>query len=106
MLLAHPDSTHSLLTQWREPDGELISHRLFTAADLRRAGLSKRRIRAAVASGVLVHVRRGVYLRAGVTRDVVVAASASGRLACVSALTPLGVFVRDRPVPHIHFARD
>src|SRR4051794_41163942 len=82
-----------------------VPHRLFTAADLHSVGVTKRRIRAAVELGGVLSVRRGVYVRAGEPADVLEAARAGGRLACVSVLKPLGVFVLKDDRPHLHFVR-
>ncbi|WP_345803331.1 hypothetical protein AAIB33_09690 [Microbacterium sp. AZCO] len=88
-----------------EPDGTAVDPRLFTTADLRRFGWTKRDLAGAVASGSLTTVRRGVFLCAGASDEIVAAVKEGGRLACVSVLQPLGVFVLKRSKTHVHFER-
>lgn len=79
--------------------------RLYRALDLRRQGWSKRDIARAVRAGVLISVRRGVYMHAGADRDCILAARNSGRLGCVSSLRRVGVFVLRSDELHVHFER-
>lgn len=107
MLMSMPDSLAvDDLAALIEPDGTMVRPRVFTTADLRRLGWGKRRVRAAVSSGALVQVRRGSYLRAGESPETVEAARSRGRLACVSLMKSLGVFVLDSPRIHLHFERE
>ncbi len=62
-------------------------------AELRSDGLSRRAIAAAVSSGALLHLRRGVYAEAGACPPVVAAARHGGALACVTAARHLGLWV-------------
>lgn len=64
-----------------------------TFSGLRRAGLSRRRIDAEVATGGLERVRRGVYIRPGTCADVRAAAAHGGVPACVTAARHLGLWV-------------
>lgn len=79
--------------------------RLYRAVDLRRQGWSKRDIARSVREGVLISVRRGVYMHAGADRDCILAARNSGRLGCVSSLRRVGVFVLGSDELHVHFER-
>lgn len=64
-----------------------------TFVALRTAGLSRRRIETAVATGGLVRIRRGIYARRGTCADVRVAAAHGGVPACISAARHLGLWV-------------
>lgn len=97
------DLVHARLARATTPDG--IAHPLWRTADLSAEGLGRRAIACAVAAGVLRRVRKGIYLRADATDEVVAAAVAGGLVTCVSALTALGVFVLASNRVHIHFAR-
>lgn len=94
------------LAMVREPDSEAVRPRVFTTGDLRKLGWGKRRVRAAVVSGQLVPVRRGSYLLPGEASETVEAARARGRVACISLLKSLGVFVLENSSTHLHFDRD
>ncbi len=72
-----------------------------TTAELRAAGHSPWTIARAVREGELVRVRRGRYVEPGHTADLLDAARIGGRLDCVSLLAALGVFVLERPLPHV-----
>lgn len=74
-----------------------------TTDGLRGVGVTRRQLRAAVAHGRLLRVRKGRYVRAGLTDDVVDAARLGGRLDCVSLLRRLGVFVHARAPLHLQF---
>lgn len=80
-------------------------HPVFRSAQLRGLGWTKRQIAAAVRQGALQRARRGAYVPAGTPGDVVRAAAEGGRLACVSALAQLGVFVHSAERVHLHFDR-
>lgn len=75
------------------------------AADLRADGATGRQIARSVAAGALIMVRRGAYLAAGAPAATVLASSLGGRLACVSVLAALGVFVLESQAVHVHFER-
>lgn len=85
----HPDETAPLV---------------HTRADLIAGGLGPRQITAAVREGRLLRVRRDRYMY---FRDDAVEAAVrvGGRLACVSLLAMLGVFVMDTGALHIHLDR-
>lgn len=68
---------------------------LARTADFRRAGVDRSAIDRALCDGTMDRVRRGVYAKAGLARDSLVAARHGGELACVSALRTLGVWVLD-----------
>lgn len=76
--------------------------RAWSRADLRSTGWSSGRITRAVRSGELLRCRNGVYLPAHADGDVVTAARLGGRLACVSELRRLGVFVLEDSGLHMH----
>ncbi|GAA5207367.1 type IV toxin-antitoxin system AbiEi family antitoxin domain-containing protein [Microbacterium kyungheense] len=61
--------------------------------ELAAAGSTARLVKQDVASGKLVRVRRGVYLRAGACPPVASAGAHGGSLACVSAAAHLGLWV-------------
>lgn len=63
-----------------------------TLAGLRARGRSRREIAAAVESGDLEHLRRGVYADRGACAAVVAAARHGGRLGCVTAARHLGLW--------------
>lgn len=88
-----------------DPAPDAGAHALHRSRDLRRGGFTSRSIAAAVRNGALVVARRGAYLAAGAPAGVVLAASAGGRLACVSVLALLGVFVVEQHAVHVHFER-
>lgn len=88
-----------------DPAPDAGAHALHRSRDLRRGGSTSRSIAAAVRNGALVVARRGAYLAAGAPAGVVLAASAGGRLACVSVLALLGVFVAEQHAVHVHFER-
>ncbi|WP_054680941.1 hypothetical protein [Microbacterium sp. No. 7] len=82
-------------------DLNLGPREVLTRADLRVRGMRGRDITRAVRDGWLLRVRRDRYMRApadGVDRAVRV----GGRLACVSLLSLLGVFVLDSRALHVH----
>lgn len=71
-------------------------------SDLIRRGLSWRDIREAVRVGTLIRLRDGVYVDADCETACAAAVRVRARLACVSELRRLGVFVRDRHDCHVH----
>lgn len=75
---------------------------VFRFSELRRDGLTRRQIAQAVHTGRLRRLRRGVYAVENADQDVVQAAELGGRLACVSMLHKLGVFVLDHSELHCH----
>jgi very-short-patch-repair endonuclease len=78
--------------------------RVLTRAELKKSGLTGREITAAVSARELIRVRRDRYMlapHAGIDRAV----RMGGRLACVSRLAPLGVFVLDAALLHVHVER-
>ena len=80
-------------------------HGVCTAADLREAGLTRRAVEAAVASGVIERVRRGVFVDPGMPLDMKRAVRIGGRLACVSAAALHGLRVLTPP-SHLHVEVD
>lgn len=81
------------------------NRRVFTTADLRADGMTWRSIRDAVAAGDIVRVHRGCYVYPDTPRGLAQAAHVGGRVTCVTALTLLGVFVREGHGLHVHLAR-
>lgn len=73
-------------------------------ADLLAMGMRPKQITRAVRGGVVVRVRRDRYMFAPVAR-IDRAVRVGGRLACVSVLSLLGVFVFDDSRVHVHLAR-
>lgn len=71
-------------------------------SDLRSRGWNDRSIAAAVRSGRLVRPRGGRYLPADAPPEVVAACGLGGRLACISALKRLDVFVLGAESLHVH----
>lgn len=67
-------------------------------------GWTTRALTTAVGAGALIRPRRGVYLPGEVSSDIVDACRHGGRLACVSALVPYGIFVLDSSSLHVHLA--
>jgi len=78
---------------------------LLRRADLLAQGTAQQ-IARAVASGAVLRPRGGLYLPTGTHADVVAAAAAGGRLACVSELKRLGVFVLEAEAVHVHIERE
>lgn len=75
-------------------------------SDLRRQGWTDRDLARAVADGRLLRPRSGAYLPAGTHTDAVDACALGGRLACVSALERLGVFVLEHDLLHVHLKEE
>ncbi|MFF2633107.1 endonuclease domain-containing protein [Microbacterium sp. NPDC058021] len=76
-----------------------------TRAELLAAGMSRRGLRGEVAAGRLIRARRDRYLRSDAPPALREAVRVGGRLACVSLLQLLGVFVLANAVTHVHIAR-
>lgn len=77
---------------------------IHTRAELLAMGLRPRQITAAVRAGTLLRVRRDRYMYFR-EPDVEQAVRIGGRLACVSLLRMLGVFVLDTSRLHVHVER-
>ncbi|MFJ4209563.1 type IV toxin-antitoxin system AbiEi family antitoxin domain-containing protein [Paenarthrobacter sp. NPDC089675] len=84
---------------------EFLRRRLGSArtAALRKAGFSERTLAAAVASGKLRRVQRGVYGLPGADAHVLAAYQANGRLTCISAARFYKLWTLNSPpaTPHI-----
>ncbi|WP_106816965.1 type IV toxin-antitoxin system AbiEi family antitoxin domain-containing protein [Microbacterium timonense] len=74
-------------------------------ADLIAAGIRPKQITRAVREGRLLRVRRDRYMLAASTNGIDRAVRVGGRLACVSLLVLLGVFVLDGSLLHVHVER-
>lgn len=68
---------------------------------LRADGLTRAAINASVATGLLVHLRRGVYASAGTCLRVRAAALHGGAPACVTAAAHAGLWVLDDQKTHV-----
>lgn len=75
--------------------------RLWTTAELRAEGVSRRSLAHLVAVGTLMRVRRGRYVLFDTPPAMADAARLGGRLDCVSLLALLGVFVHHGSGSHI-----
>jgi very-short-patch-repair endonuclease len=80
-------------------------HDVMTRADLFGAGMSRRTLAAALSTGQLVRARRDRYVRGDAPRAVVESVRIGGRVACLSLLQVLGVFVFENAVAHVHITR-
>lgn len=81
--------------------------RYLSPSDLASHGLSPHRIRRLVQSGALIRLRNGRYVGPDCLPALAAAARAGGRLDCVSLLTALGIFVRERHGPlHVQIDAD
>jgi very-short-patch-repair endonuclease len=78
---------------------------VYRRAELLAAGWHGTTLTAAVRDGRLLRARGGCYLAPDAPVDVFAAVRIGGRLACVSVLARLGVFVRAVDGPHVHLAR-
>ncbi|MBN9178705.1 MAG: DUF559 domain-containing protein [Microbacterium sp.] len=78
---------------------------VWTRAELRGKGMTVRQIRHALASGALVRARKGFYVSGDAPDAHLRAARIGGRLACLSLLAELGVFVFDASTLHVHMER-
>lgn len=73
-------------------------------AELRASGVTTRRIETALREGRLVRPRRDRYLPADVAPVVIGAVGQGARVDCVTLLSHLGIFVRDRRAAlHLQF---
>lgn len=81
------------------------SHRIspvyLSRAELARVGMTRRDVTRALAEGRLIRARKGRYVAADLTPDLITVAKLGGRLDCLSLLRHLGVFVLDAPPLHI-----
>ncbi len=82
--------------------GASPSPRLVRTRELKQHGWSDRRIRGAVAEGLLVRLRDGAFCAPGTDPGCIVAGRERGRLACTSELRRLGVFVMGESGLHVH----
>lgn len=82
---------------------DFLSATFLSPQALAESGLSRHRIACLVGSGDLVRTRNGRYLRADAHPLMIDASRLGGRLDCVSLLSSLGVFVRERPGLHLQF---
>jgi len=78
---------------------------LVRTRQLHASGWSDREIRAAVTQGTLIRLREGAFCAPDIDPAYVEAGRAFGRLACVSLLRALGVFVLEHDVLHVHIHR-
>lgn len=78
--------------------------RLWTTAELRAEGVSRRSLAHLVAVGTLMRVRRGRYVLFDTPPAMADAARLGGRLDCVSLLALLGVFVHHGAGTHVQIA--
>lgn len=76
--------------------------RFHRRGDLLRGGWTDRRLARAVAEGRLLKPRPNAYLPPDAPLDAVDALAVGGRLACVSELARLGVFVLTHDRLHVH----
>lgn len=81
-----------------------VDAEIFSRLDLLTAGMRPRQITRAVRAGHLFRLRRDRYAVAD-DSPVALAVRVGGRLACVSLLALLGVFVGDPSALHIHVQR-
>ncbi len=79
-----------------------MQQQFWTAEQLRSAGVSKRRVAAAVTDGRLVVVRRGHYAITGAPPDLVRAARVGGLATATTASAELGLWTP--PDPRLHVA--
>jgi very-short-patch-repair endonuclease len=83
----------------------LKEHEVATRAELAARGMTRRKLSRALASGELVRVRRDRYVAATMPADAVQAIRVGGRLACLSVLRMLEVFVFRCDRVHLHVLR-
>lgn len=75
---------------------------VWRTGELLADGMTRRGIRAAVSTGRLLHLRKGVYARRSADPEVVTAAAHNAAVCCASALRRRGVWVlEDEPRLHV-----
>lgn len=79
--------------------------RVFGRGEMLASGYSPTGLTTAVRRGAVLRPRGGAYLHPDTAQDVVDAVRVGGRLACVSELARLGVYVRDHSALHVHLDR-
>lgn len=79
----------------------LLRIRVLTRRDLHAAGVDTHAITTAVRAGTLIRLRRGRYVAHDVAAEVSEAVRIGGRVACVSLLQLIGIFVLDKPGLHV-----
>lgn len=84
----------------------LYAPTLYTREDLESAGMTPRRITAAVRAGLLMRLRRNRYARPDLDDTLAEAARIGGRVTCLSLLQLLGVFVLTSPALHLQVSRN
>ncbi|HCJ49386.1 MAG TPA: hypothetical protein DHW40_08670 [Microbacterium sp.] len=84
---------------------KILDARTLGPDDLRRAGLTRHGVAAAVRSGGLLRLRQGRYATADTHPELLAAGRLGGTLGCVSLLATLGIFVHTSSAPHLHFER-
>lgn len=89
----------------RRSDTPAQTVRVFGRGELLGGGLSSEALTRGVRAGTILRPRSGVYLPPETPTDIVAAIRVGGRLACVSELARLGVFVRDSATLHLHITR-
>ncbi|MGP6169716.1 endonuclease domain-containing protein [Microbacterium sp. A204] len=85
---------------------ELYAQMVFSRADLLQGGASGHEITRAVNAGLLLRLRRDHYAHPDIDPDVAEAVRVGGRLACLTLLQKLGVFVLNAACLHIFIAPD
>lgn len=83
----------------------LAEQEVASRADLVAMGMTRRGLARALESGQLVRVRRDRYVAPSAPSDIVQAVRVGGRLACLSLLSMLGVFVFRCDRVHLHVLR-
>ncbi|MCR2784212.1 MULTISPECIES: type IV toxin-antitoxin system AbiEi family antitoxin domain-containing protein [unclassified Microbacterium] len=86
----------------RKSDEPAQRVRVFGRGELLGSGYSPTGLTRAVRRGEVLRPRGGAYLAPGTAPDVIDAVRVGGRLACVSELARLGVFVRGSTALHLH----
>lgn len=80
-------------------------YEIWTCAELRAQGASRRDIRQALANETLIRARKGHYVAGDAPAALVRAARVGGRIGCVTLLAEHGVFVFDHTDLHVHMER-
>ncbi|MDL5350876.1 DUF559 domain-containing protein [Microbacterium sp. zg-YB36] len=89
----------------RRSDTPAQTVRVFDRGALLGAGFSSEALTRGVRAGTILRPRSGAYLPPETHPDIVAAVRVGGRLACVSELARLGVFVRENSTLHVHITR-